>query len=623
MNNIITLLSVFLIVALISACDNDSETQELLRALTENDFAADQELRIDPNNRVLATFLENPGSDNQGNDTGEKGMDIIPVSYPVTTNQTFCWEDENEDSTHNMVLLDDQGVEILDLQVNGDCVTSEIEAGNYEIILTHDNLSELTHPVFFQPQEEETEVAKKQNNNHFIAKLLNNFSYFLEFPESSYAQTPLDNKTILLMTNACVNCNLSGVNLASVNLTSADLTGADLSGANLQNASLGGVKFNNANLKNANLQNSLPSFANFNNANADSANFSNATLNNADLSEAIFSNADLRMAELTSTVMEKTDLSNADLSGADCMSADMKEAVLSFAVMEGIVLLGADLTGADMSSADLTDATLSFMDSNQSGFQNAIITGATLTDATWCDRTEICKCADPSVGECVGCSDIEVCGPDSDIDLGSGNPTIKNLNVEIDEEDLEFLREAGLELNIAIKVNDTFNVVWYSDSDYLGTNPYAWSQEFELFGSNDFQPGSKVEMITNSVSVELGEEATLDSAGVLGAVIDGGPADSISFTNNFGPINPGLAMQITDPDGTEAILPAFVTPDPLLIMGSDVLTPVNEVMLWFAEIESGTMFAEIPTNSLMVDLTNMDEVTVLYSNEVWSIQDSQ
>ena len=276
-----------------------------------------------------------------------------------------------------------------------------------------------------------------------------------------------------------------------------------------------------------------------------------------------------------------------------------------------------------MSSADLTDATLSFMDSNQPGFANAIITGATLTDATWCDRTETCKCADPSVGECVGCSDIEVCGPDSDMDLGSGNPSIKNLNVEIDDEDLEFLREAGLELNIAIKVNDTFNVVWYSDSDYLETNPYAWSQEFELFGSNDFQPGSKVEMITNSVSVELGEEVTLNSTGVLGPVMDGGPADSISFTNNFGPINPGLARQFTDPDGTQSILPTFVTTDPLLIMETDVLTPVNEVMLWFEENETGTMFAEIPTNSLMVDFTDKEEVTVNYSNEEWSIQDMQ
>ena len=334
MKNILTLLSVFLIVAIFSACDNDSETQELLQALSENDFAADQELRIDPNNRVLATFLENPGSDNEDNDTGEKGMDIIPLSYSDITNQTFCWKDDNEDASHNMVLLNGQGMEILDLQVNGNCVTSEIEAGEYEIVLTHDNLSQTTHPVFFQPQEEETQAANEHIN--FIAKLFNNLSYFLDFPESSYAQTPLDNKTILLMTNSCVNCNLSGVNLAGVNLTSADLTGADLSGANLQNASLGGVKFNNANLKNANLQNSLPSFANFNNANADGANFSNAILMSADLSEAIFSNADLRMAELTSTVMEKTDLSNADLSGADCMSADMKEAVLSFAVMEGV-----------------------------------------------------------------------------------------------------------------------------------------------------------------------------------------------------------------------------------------------------------------------------------------------
>ena len=59
-----------------------------------------------------------------------------------------------------------------------------------------------------------------------------------------------------------------------------------------------------------------------------------------------------------------------------------------------------------MSSADLTDATSIFYGGFEPvlDLQNAIITGATLTDATWCDSTEICKCADPSVGECVGCS---------------------------------------------------------------------------------------------------------------------------------------------------------------------------------------------------------------------------
>jgi len=211
-------------------------------------------------------------------------------------------------------------------------------------------------------------------------------------------------------------------------------------------------------------------------------------------------------------------------------------------------------------------------------------------------------------------------GSDPDMDLDLNNPTIKNLIVEIDDEDLVFLKEAGLELNIAIKVNNTFNVVWYSDSDYLEINKYQWSPTFELYGSNDFQAGSTVEMQTNTVSTELGQEATLDSAGDLGPAMDGGPTDSISFINNFGPIHPGLAQQLIEPSGTVAILPTYVTPDPI-IAGTEVLTPVNEVILWFEENTTGTQFSELPSVSFMVELTGLDEITVLYTDGEWSISD--
>ena len=44
---------------------------------------------------------------------------------------TFCWEDENIDAMHFMLLLDSQGEEVLRVDVNGDCVTDTIEPGDY------------------------------------------------------------------------------------------------------------------------------------------------------------------------------------------------------------------------------------------------------------------------------------------------------------------------------------------------------------------------------------------------------------------------------------------------------------------------------------------------------------
>ena len=197
--------------------------------------------------------------------------------------------------------------------------------------------------------------------------------------------------------------------------------------------------------------------------------------------------------------------------------------------------------------------------------------------------------------------------------------TLKRLNVEIDQEDIETLQEEGLNLNISIKVNDVFNVVWFSTPDYLLTNTYQWSPIFEVYGSNTFELGATVEIDTNSLNIELGQEVILNSDGVLETSMQSAPADSISFVNEFGLVYPGMSQQIVPPDGMESILPSFVSPD-ILELETELLTPTNEVMLWFGEMETSTIFSDIPLNSFMVDLNDLEEVTVLYSNGEWSIK---
>jgi len=139
-------------------------------------------------------------------------------------------------------------------------------------------------------------------------------------------------------------------------------------------------------------------------------------------------------------------------------------------------------------------------------------------------------------------------------------PPPKTLIVEIASEDLAFLQGSGFKLNIAIKVNDTFNVVWLSISDYLESNTYQWSPTFEVFASNVEVVDGATVTIFQSVNVSLGQQVTLDSAGVLSDASVGGPADSITFINDFGSISPGLAQQLTEPTGIQAILPTFAIP---------------------------------------------------------------
>jgi hypothetical protein len=109
----------FMSLSLIGGCSdggggNDSQ------ALTENDFAENSALRGDLDGRVLVTFLEAPNTDKPENDTGDVGMDVIPITYPHAVEQTFCWEDDDSGAMHFMELTDSEGSLVLTVQANGD-----------------------------------------------------------------------------------------------------------------------------------------------------------------------------------------------------------------------------------------------------------------------------------------------------------------------------------------------------------------------------------------------------------------------------------------------------------------------------------------------------------------------
>ena len=113
MNKLFTLFSVFFIVALITACDNDNNDQDIIEVLTENDFVEDESIRADFGQHNIVKFLEPPIVNQISKDTGDIGTDIIPVTYTATVEHTFCWEDDNPDSEHFMELTDTEGSSIL------------------------------------------------------------------------------------------------------------------------------------------------------------------------------------------------------------------------------------------------------------------------------------------------------------------------------------------------------------------------------------------------------------------------------------------------------------------------------------------------------------------------------
>ena len=168
----LVLLLGFISLGAIVGCNNNGGvgSSQDTQALTENDFSDDPSLSADPTGGVVVMFLEHPDSEKPDNDTGEVGIDRIPHRYTSTLNHTFCWVDDDGDAEHFMELEDSDGNVILKIDVNGQCVTELIEAGDYVMIIHHDGKKEKTHPVFIIPGRSGEQAAQKIDINQRLLK---------------------------------------------------------------------------------------------------------------------------------------------------------------------------------------------------------------------------------------------------------------------------------------------------------------------------------------------------------------------------------------------------------------------------------------------------------------------
>ncbi len=197
----------------------------------------------------------------------------------------------------------------------------------------------------------------------------------------------------------------------------------------------------------------------------------------------------------------------------------------------------------------------------------------------------------------------------------SSSNNVNSLTINIAGEDYNNLRAANYNLNIAIKVNGTFNVVWYSINDFSTSNKFQFSPIFHLFATRSFQSGAFAKSETNVVNVSPGHMVVLDSVGVIRAQTAGDSPEGIRFINNFGSDHPALSQQLTDPSGRQAILPIYVSPT----TSSQLLTPAPEVLVWFEQnLETSVMFSGPRQFSVTVDFTDVSTATHLFSNEVWT-----
>jgi hypothetical protein len=195
----------------------------------------------------------------------------------------------------------------------------------------------------------------------------------------------------------------------------------------------------------------------------------------------------------------------------------------------------------------------------------------------------------------------------------------KEVSIAIDLEDLRDLKAANYRLCFAKKVGaEAFNVVWQSYHDYLAFNEFSWIPMYQLFGANRFLDNVAVRVSTNLVDIGLGEQSTLDDAGILSRPKTAGPSTSINLVNDYGKIHPGICQLSTGIDGTEVATPIYVATEPV-VTGDASFTPVERVLVWFEQnIETSTMFSNARSKSVQIDLTNVNSATRLYQGGQWS-----
>ncbi|MEH2482876.1 hypothetical protein V1282_006233 [Nitrobacteraceae bacterium AZCC 2146] len=195
---------------------------------------------------------------------------------------------------------------------------------------------------------------------------------------------------------------------------------------------------------------------------------------------------------------------------------------------------------------------------------------------------------------------------------------MKSVIIQIANADLELLRRNRYSLCFAKQMSDTFGVVWQCYPIYLSANEFSWTSSYQLFGAKTFSPGRSVAVDTNLVDIALGQQSTLDATGHLEPAVQGGPPDSITMVNNRGPIYPGLSGLSAGLDGVQRMTPIFMVPIAIATGGVGVLTPTENLLVWFQQnIDAGTIFSQPAPGAVKIDLAGVDTATRRYQNGSW------
>lgn len=196
----------------------------------------------------------------------------------------------------------------------------------------------------------------------------------------------------------------------------------------------------------------------------------------------------------------------------------------------------------------------------------------------------------------------------------------KEVRVQISAEDIMKLKDNGYKMCFAKKVGtEQYNVIWQSYENFSENNKFSWTPIYQVFRTDTFQTGVTVETSSAPKNIGLGEITIIDKYGILSSPVTGGDSTAINVDNEYKATHVGISQLSTGLDGNTVSTPIYVSENECML-GSAKFKPVEKVLIWFeSNVQTSTMFTDMRTNSIEVDLTQTNLFNLRYENEQWFV----
>jgi hypothetical protein len=162
-------------------------------------------------------------------------------------------------------------------------------------------------------------------------------------------------------------------------------------------------------------------------------------------------------------------------------------------------------------------------------------------------------------------------------------------------------------------------LVWFSSTAFGKKVTVSWTEQYEAYSSTQQIAAGVTIDASNSYPIDLGQQLAISESSGTGSVVNGDVPTAIEISNTSKTLlTCGIGQMI---NGIANPLCAF----PLHGVGTDVITPIEKVMLTFATkmVNTGTVTEQAFEEGALFDLTGNNNVTVTFDiDKGWSDSDA-